>query len=121
MSHFVKARITITAVNTQFIRKLVVRNLCADVKTPTKKNTAKQLTPEIVARREKYLSFEREFESKVDYSKLSDSEKEIHSLHKGNLNNCFNLHICLSIRVFVQRLAPFLAVLSQMSLIKVAR
>ena len=97
MSHFVKAKIPITAVNTQFIRKLVVRNLCADVKTPTKNTTAKQLSPEIVARREKYLSFEREFENKVEYSKLSDSEKEIHSLHKGNSYNCFNLHICPSV------------------------
>lgn len=76
MSHFVKAKIPITVVNNQFIGKLVSRNFC--VKTPT----AKKLTPEIIAKREKYLSFERDFEDKVDFTQLSAKEKEIHSLHK---------------------------------------
>jgi len=77
MSHFVKAKIPITVVNIQFLGKLAKRNLCANVKTP-----AKQLSPEIIAKREKYLLFERDFENKVDYAKLSDKEKEIHFLHK---------------------------------------
>ena len=81
MSHFVKAKIPITVVNIQFLGKLAKRNLCANVKTP-----AKQLSPEIIAKREKYLLFERDFENKVDYAKLSDKEKEIHFLHKGNFD-----------------------------------
>ena len=42
----------------------------------------KDLSPEVQAKREKYLNFEREFESKVDYSQLTDKEKAIHQLHK---------------------------------------
>ena len=81
MSHFVKAKIPSTVVNIQFLGKLAKRNLCTNVKTP-----AKQLSPEIIAKREKYLLFERDFENKVDYTKLSDKEKEIHFLHKGNFD-----------------------------------
>lgn len=42
----------------------------------------KELSPEIKAKREKYLAFEADFESKVDYSQLSEQEKQIHQLHK---------------------------------------
>jgi len=51
-------------------------------KAATLSKSKTELTPEIKAKREKYLAFEREFESKVDYSKLSEGEKQIHTLHK---------------------------------------
>ena len=41
----------------------------------------KNLSPEILAKREKFLDFERDWESKVDHSQLSEQEKQIVKLH----------------------------------------
>ena len=77
MSFLVNIKSPITIRRTNLVVNLVSRNLCAK-----KPPTTKQLSPEIVAKREKYLAFERDFENQVDYSQLSTKEKAIHALHK---------------------------------------
>ena len=47
-----------------------------------KDNNGKTLKPEYQVTREAYLAFERDWENKVDYSKLSEREKLIHLKHK---------------------------------------
>ena len=46
--------------------------------TYKKDNNGKTLKPEYQVTREAYLAFERDWENKVDYSKLSEGEKLIH-------------------------------------------
>ena len=50
--------------------------------TYNKANNGKTLKPEYQVTREAYLAFERDWENKVDYSKLSEREKLIHLKHK---------------------------------------
>ena len=50
--------------------------------TTYNKNNGKTLKPEYQVTREAYLAFERDWENKVDYSKLSEREKLIHLKHK---------------------------------------
>ena len=50
--------------------------------TYKKDNNGKTLKPEYQVTREAYLAFERDWENKVDYSKLSEREKLIHLKHK---------------------------------------
>lgn len=79
MSLFIKVKSPITVRN-HFIVNLISRNLCT--KTPNSSTTAKKLSPEIIAKREKYVAFEANFENQVDYSQLNSKEKAIHALHK---------------------------------------
>ena len=79
MSYFTRVKFPIS-VRKYIATNLISRDLCS--KTPNSRPTSKKLTPEIIAKREKYLAFEANFETQADYTQLSSREKVIHELHK---------------------------------------
>ena len=63
----------------QPIKHLLFSNRSLSVKTTKPVGI---LSPEVQAKRQAYLKFESEWESKVDYNQLTSKEKSIHLKHK---------------------------------------
>jgi hypothetical protein len=76
------------SVSSKFPRRLISTSYPAltDDRPPNKRTSALEnnlpLTREQRAKREEFLAFERDWESRVDYNQLSDVEKCIHAKHK---------------------------------------